>query len=432
MYSPWDSCLRLLAFASLILAALSGVLLRRRDLVAKVLPAFLLLCLAFILFNWKLGLDLGQYDARLYQSLAGRLSKNLTTHWLVNLQDLFGPYWAYTLPLGLVYTLFGASPLVGYLFNTLMGLGVILNLHRLAGLCFNRRVADATAVLMLLYPYGWVLSGTLNRDMMIALLLTLLFRLLAEMTQQPAGAVRLRKGVLVLGCMVYLTLLRPPLALLCGLVGLTYLVIRIRRRTPRKPILLPVKIGLLAAALVAGGVFLPQTTVFSQFKLAAQAAQFTDIDNLNTRLQSSEDAGSAYMQGVRYSSYRDILWVMPLATLYFMYSPLPWQVNNAKQALGLVDSLFLMVITWFFIRGFRELHRTRRTFSLILAVFLLVGFCTSSLLQANVGAAMRHRTMFFFLMFPVAVQGFLQWRRKRQPLRLVRRPPGCGEKGVIP
>lgn len=422
MNSPWDSYLRLLAFASVMMAGLALILLKRRDLVGKLLLVFLLLCLAFITVNWKLGLDLGQYDARLYQSLASGLSRNLTTDWLVDLKDLFVPYWAYTLPLGLIYTVFGPSPLVGYLFNTIMGIGVILNLHRLARLCFSRRVADGTAVIMVLYPYGWVLSGTLNRDMMIAFFLTLLFRLLAEMTKQPAGSGNGLKGALALGCMAYLTLLRPPLLLLCGLVGLAYLLIGKCRTLPRKPLLLPLKVGLLLTLLTAGGTILYQSSALTQFRLAAQAAQFTDIDNLNVRLQNSEDASSAYLEGVRYASYQDILWVMPLSTFYFMYSPLPWQVISAKQALGLVDSLFLMVITYFFLWGFKDLHRSNRKFSLTLAAFLIVGFCTSGLLQANVGAAMRHRTMFFFLMFPVAVQGFLHWRQRRRSVVLVRRP----------
>lgn len=419
MDSPWDAFLRLAAAASLLLAGLTALLVRRRDPVARMLLVFFSGCLAFILLNWKLGLDLGQYDSRLYHNVATQISEALKRHLVPPLSDLLAPYWAYTLPLGLLYTLFGSSPLVGQLLNVVMGVGSLLNLHRLARLLFSQRVADATVIFGALYPYGWVLAGTLNRDMMILFFLILLFRLLAELQLHPDLPGNRSKALLALFAMAYLTLLRPPLLLLCGVVSGLFLFQERRRRVPPRPLSRPLKVGLLLVLFLAGGGLLyllaPSLT---QFKLAVQAVQFADIDNLNYRLESSEEAASAYMKGVRYSSYTDLLWVMPLATFYFMFSPLPWQVASAKQALGLLDSFLLMGVAWYFLRGFKDLRRTHRDFALLLAVYLVVGFCSSSLLQANVGAAMRHRTMFYYLMFPVAMQGVLTRSRRRPVPRM--------------
>lgn len=415
MDSPWDAFLRLAAAASLLLAGLMALLLRRRDPVARMLLVFFTCSLAFILLNWKLGLELGQYDSRLYHSVATRISEALGRHLVPPLGDLLGPYWAYTLPLGLWYTLFGSSPLVGQLLNVLVGVGCLLNLHLLAQLLFSRRVAKATVIFAALYPYGWVLAGTLNRDMMILFFLTLLFRLLAELQLRPELPGNRGKALLILFCMGYLTLLRPPLLLLCAVVGGLFLFLERRRRVAPRPLSRVLKGGLLLVLFLAGGGLLYLLAPgLTQFKVAVQAVQFADIDTLNHRLEGSEDAASAYMKGVRYSSYADLFWVMPLATVYFMFSPLPWQVASAKQALGLLDSFLLMGVVGCFLRGFRELYRRHRDFALLLAVYLVVGFCSSSLLQANVGAAMRHRTMFYFLMFPAALQGFLT-RRRRQP-----------------
>jgi 4-amino-4-deoxy-L-arabinose transferase-like glycosyltransferase len=422
MDSPWDAFLRLAAAASLLLAGLTALLLRRRDPVARMFLVFFSCCLTFILLNWKLGLDLGQYDARLYHAVASRISQAIHRHLVPPPADLLAPYWAYTLPLALLYTLFGSSPLVGQLLNVLLGVGSLLNLHRLGRLLFSRRVADATVIFGALYPYGWVLAGTLNRDMMIIFFLTLLFRLLAALQLNPDRPGNRAKALLALFSMGYLTLLRPPLLLLCGVVGGVFLFLERRRRVPPRPLSRPLKVGfLLLLFLAGGGLLYLLAPSLATFKLAVQAVQFADIENLNDRLESSEEAASAYMKGVRYSSYADLLWVMPLATFYFMFSPLPWQVASAKQALGLLDSCLLLAVCGYFLRGFRELRRTRRNFALLLGVYLVVGFCSSSLLQANVGAAMRHRTMFYFLMFPVAVQGFLT-RGRRQPVPWARGP----------
>jgi hypothetical protein len=58
-----------------------------------------------------------------------------------------------------------------------------------------------------------------------------------------------------------------------------------------------------------------------------------------------------------------------------------------------------------------------------LLTFLLVGFAISSVLQANAGSAMRHRTMFSFLMFPIAVQGMTRRQLSRATSGM--RIPAC-------
>jgi 4-amino-4-deoxy-L-arabinose transferase-like glycosyltransferase len=360
-----------------------------------------------ILAKWRWQLDLGTYDGPLYHSLATNVSTLLSANFLGNLPHIFQGYSAYTVPLGLVYFIFGSSELVGQLFNTFVALGIIYNLYHLALICFNLRVAKLTAWAMALYPFGWLLSTTLNRDISIAFFLTLLFRLLAEALaggRETSNKLRCLSG---LGCVVYLTLLRPPLLLLCGLTLAICLLMRKRGYLASPDIFQPLRALLVLALLVAlgGGAFWAKDRLAS-VRLIGQAIQFTSLDNLNHRLESSEDASSAYMRGMRYDSAQDILTTMPLATLYFMYSPLPWQVRSPKQALGLVDAALLLLVTYFFCKGARRLHRLHRKFAMVLFTFLIVGFCTSSLLQSNVGAAMRHRTMFFFLMIPVAVQGF--------------------------
>ncbi len=390
--------------------------MKQRNVLAISFIIFFFMCFTFILTKWHLKLDLGTYDAELYQSIASSISTQLHVDFLGNLPHIFIGYSAYTVPLGFLYFIFGNSELVGQLFSTLLGLGVIYNLYRLALTCFNRRVANLTALAMTLYPYGWVLSATLNRDMAIAFFITWLFRLLAEAQEYHGPAAPKSQYILALGCVMYLTLLRPALLLLCGLTLAVYHLKQKKYRLFSQTLFTPLKILLLLTVIsgIAFGSFYKKEYL-SSFRLAWQVIQFTSIDNLNHRLESSEEASSAYMAGTRYTSTTDILSTLPLATVYFMYSPFPWQVRCPKQASGLVDSILLLILTYFFLKGVKDLYRRRRKFAVALLTFLLVGFCASSLLQSNVGAAMRHRTMFFFLMVPVAVHGC---RRSPKHLKL--------------
>lgn len=419
---PWLSCL---AFSAIILAFLLRNVQRRNDALSWILLGYFCICLALIAFKWYLRLDLAAYDAEKYQITSVQIAALLRADFFGNLPYILKPYGAYTLPLGLLYYLFGDSELLGQVLNTVMGLGVILNLHHLTAKLFNRHVADYTACFMAIYPYGWILSSTLNRDMMIAFFLTLFFRLLSELQSRERAGSSPGLWLAILGSFFYLALLRPPLMILCGLAVFVYWMAypgkspRGKRwhRTLRTIFVILVLFMGTASFFVFGKYYAAQTRV------EQEATQFCEVGGMNQRLRISEDAGSAYLKGVKYSSYVDVIKVMPLASFYFLYSPLPWQVTSPKQALGILDSTWMMLVSWYFLKGIKPLYRRHRRFTLALLAFLMVGFATSSVLQANAGSAMRHRTMFSFLMFPIAVEALTKPRVRRPSLVVGTRVP---------
>jgi hypothetical protein len=430
---PWLSCL---TFAAIIIAFLFRRVQRRDDTLAWILVGYFCICFTLIAIKWYLRFDLVVYDVEKYQSVGTQIAASLRADFLGNLRYAIKPYAAYTLPLGLLYYIFGTSQILGQLLNTVLALGVILNLHRLACIWFNRRVADHTTLLMAVYPYGWILSTTLNRDMMIAFIITLFFRALSELRLRE----ELRSKwlwVTILGSLGYMALLRAPLIILGGLALFTYAMARPGVVRQRGRLYRTVRLMFIVFVMLLGSVsfFVFGKYYTAQSQLDNEATQFCEVGNMNQRLRISEDAGSAYMRGVNYSSYQDVIKAMPLATFYFMFSPLPWQVTSPKQALGVLDSTWIMLVCWYFLKGIKPLYRSNRKLALALLTFLLVGFTTSSILQANAGSAMRHRTMFTFLMFPIAVHGLSRRRQmSRSTLRMrfpaseiSRRPTGrCG------
>ena len=413
----WFSCL---TFAAIIMAFLFRQLQKRKSALTWILLSYFFVCLALIAAKWYLRLDLAAYDASKYQASSAQIATLLRADFWGNLPYIRKPYAAYTLPLGLLYYIFGTSELLGQILNTVMALGVILNLHRLAAIWFNRRVADLTALIMAIYPYGWILSTTLNRDMAIAFCITLFFRALSELRLRE----RLRSRglwVTILCSLAYMALLRAPLIILGGLALFAYVMARSGVTRQRGRLYRTVRLTFIVFVMLLGSV---SFLVFGKFytaqsQLENEATQFCEVGNMNQRLRISEDAGSAYMKGVNYSSYQDVIKAMPLATFYFMFSPLPWQVTSPKQGLGVLDSTWMMLVCWYFLKGIKPLSRSNRKLALALLTFLLVGFTTSSVLQANAGSAMRHRTMFSFLMFPIAVHGLSRRRQlSRSGLRI--------------
>ncbi|MFW6122615.1 MAG: hypothetical protein ACOC6L_00085 [Thermodesulfobacteriota bacterium] len=425
---PWLSCL---AFAAIVAAFLLRYLQQRDTLLAWVLLGYFGACLTFIAVRWFWLTDLAVYDVDKYQTLGAQIAALLRADFWSNLTHIWTPYAAYTLPLGLLYTVLGTSEPLGQLLNTVLGLGVILNLHCLAALWFNRRTADYTALFAALYPYGWVLGGTLNRDMMVVFCITLLFRSLTELQNQARRGPRLGFWLLALGSLFYMTWLRPPLFILGALAVFVFWMVSPQAALKRGSLFRTVR--MMALGLL---IFLTVTTYFlvgryytPRTGMGQEVTQFSDVDSMNERLRISENAASAYLKGVTYSSYHQVVTAMPLASGYFLFSPFPWQVTSVKQTLGILDSTWLILVAIYFLRGIRPLYRGHRKVAWALLAFLVVGITTSSVLQANVGSAMRHRTMFTFLMFPVAVYGMTVRRASRSALQSgnqalgLRRPP---------
>jgi 4-amino-4-deoxy-L-arabinose transferase-like glycosyltransferase len=412
--------LSFLAFAAIIAAFLLCHLQQRKDTLAWILLGYFCVCFTLIIVKGYLRLNLANYDIEKYQAASAQIAALLRADFWGNLPYVLKPYAAYTLPLGLLYYVFGTSEPLGQLLNTVMGLGIILNLHRLATLWFNRRIADHTALFLSLYPYGWILSSTLNRDMMIAFGITLFFCLLSELQGREGTGSRLWLLLAALGSLFYMALLRPPLLILGAIALFVYWMVNPLAKSKRGRLYRTVRLSFIILVVFLGSTnfYLFGKYYLARSHLEQEATQFSDIGNINQRLRISEDAGSAYMRGVKYSSYLDIVKVMPWATVNFMFSPLPWQVTSPKQALGILDSTWLMLVCVYFLKGIKALYRRNRKLTLALLTFLIVGVTTSSVLQANAGSAMRHRTMFSFLMFPVAVHGVTRRQVARSPIRV--------------
>ncbi len=383
-------------------------LLFRNNYLSRIIIAYSFVCLTVIHIKWFLDLDLGSYDAALYHSIASGIHKGLKKDFLGNLGGIFQAYSAYTVPLGVVYFLFGDVQLIGQIFSMVIAIGVIVNLHRLAESWFDPKVAKLTSLSVALYPFGWILAGTLNRDLPIILFLTFFCCLVTDLQNAHDDFSRLWKQTLAVACVVYLTLLRPPLVILIAFSYSVYLLVK--PKTSDKPGLSkPLKFLAILVVSAALGLLLFYLGTQSGAKtyLVNKAIQFLDFGEINKRLANSSEADSAYMTGVRFSSLQDIAVALPLAVTYFLFSPFPWQIHSAKHALGLIDSLLLILLSYYFIRGFPSFCRRNRRMALFLLAFVTAGVLTSSIIQANVGGAMRHRTMFSFLMLPVAAHGIL-------------------------
>jgi hypothetical protein len=132
---------------------------------------------------------------------------------------------------------------------------------------------------------------------------------------------------------------------------------------------------------------------------------------------------SAYLTWLHYDSWLDIVVFAPLKLVYFLGSPMPWQVNSLGALLAGVSGWALLIATAFAVYGAivalrRDGGPNARTAmnidsrsAVVLLTFLIVGVGAYSIIEMNAGAAFRRRIQFVpvILVFDVVALSAL-WR----------------------
>lgn len=363
------------------------------------------LILLFFVYNIIIFVfDLRVYDdAEIYHIISSQISQDLTN-------DFFGTLAhttayrqpSYTMPLALMYTFFGISPYVGKLLSTIFSLLLLIHLHILSYRLFNKRIANLTIIIMMANPYYWYLSTSILRDIIISFFIIYFFKIIHDIYEKR-GIFSWNITQLLLN-ITYLTLLRPAILFILCISTLTFWFVPNESHQKIQKI---IRYSFLILLFLIGGygfISLQQSEMSNKY-LLLKGSKMSKIEIINQRTKHEKKyAKSAYLSDLTYNSYSDIIKNLPLTTAYFLFSPFPWRVKTFKQGLGMIDTFILSFIYFLSIKEilfFAKHNNSKLTYSFI--IFLIIGIITSSILASNAGSAIRHRTMFTYLLFPFAV-----------------------------
>jgi hypothetical protein len=292
-------------------------------------------------------------------------------------------------PLGYFYLnaisflLFG-SALPLKLFNAFLGAITCLYSYRLAHLLFGSGVARRTALFAAYFPSLVLWSAVNIRDVwVIFLIVWISWKSLALLRgYSHLGLVGILLGIAALSSFrgyLFLVVALPPIA--AFLIG--------RRGDLGRNFVLAVGIGI-------GLIFMFQAG------LGEKATTLLNLETLDEKRRGMLwGAESAFEEDVDISTPGGALRYLPIALLYFFFSPFPWQMTSPLRLLSLPEMLLIYGLTPSAVRGLRHIVRTRFRESLqvlLLTVMLTVSYALGS---GNVGTLYRHRAqaIVFYLMF---------------------------------
>lgn len=284
------------------------------------------------------------------------------------------------------YVIFGQWDVAGRLGAAFYGTLVGLVTYHIAARVTTHRVALGAAAVTLFWPTLIYRSVVIQREVLMAIaMLTVVAIGVRWVDRISPGSVVL---LVVLAALV--AGLRPENLLLVGLVPGVALFVRGLEQ--------PRYLG-LGAVLVVPAVAL----VVLNFGAITNFGTVISPAAIDEFAHGRAHGDAAYLTAVHYRSYLDILFLLPVKLVYFLFSPLPWQIGSSFDlAVGLVAWLGIGVVV-LALRGSGQLvaRRHRKQVAVLLA-YLVVGITAYAIIEMNYGAAVRRRIQFLPVLFVLA------------------------------
>lgn len=127
---------------------------------------------------------------------------------------------------------------------------------------------------------------------------------------------------------------------------------------------------------------------------------------------------TVYLEEREAESFFDIVWQTPVRTVYFYFAPFPWDVDNYADVVGVINSLFYLILFAFFIKTLFFLWKEDKALFWALILILLVFSGTFAWGTSNYGSAFRHKTKILFLIVIVASYSIslINWKKIKSSL----------------
>ncbi|WP_436930042.1 hypothetical protein [Halosimplex halobium] len=291
----------------------------------------------------------------------------------------------------------GPNRLYGRVFVALLGAFAVYGLYRLTSALHSRKAGIVPTLPLICYPSFVFIHSTILRESFVLAGLVWATVLLSGAVSVPAwipndigpawfpsGTVRLVAGTAVLGVISIVRWENLPLYALAIGTGVA---------VGYRDVLTRVRIAVAAGVSTLVGLTVARPMVRSA------------LDFLVVKRRRRSRGRTVYLPGFLPDTIPKAVAFAPVGAIYFLFTPFPWMVEQAADVVVFVQAIGNVVAAGFAILGVPVLwRRSKRTTTALIAAFV-VGTVLYGLVNANVGANVRQRQMFLWVLFLFAGVG---------------------------
>jgi hypothetical protein len=311
----------------------------------------------------------------------------------------------YSWCISLVYAVTERSPLMIQAFNVFFGTLIVYNVYRTSLLLWGAHIARRAAWLTALFPVLILYSAITLREVAIVYPLTLGALYLVRWHKSPRP---LYLALALIGFAVSLAFHTGILGVFIALGGL--LILKWVRSVPKPRAFARYTFALL---LCAGALAAIVASEWGLYKLGGNIQALYDLERIQARQEVLTSGRTQYPEFLVTHSLEELAWKTPLRIVYLLFTPFPWMVRTALDALGLVNVALNLLLAGLV---FRNIGRVRANpaahtlFWILIALLLVFALNTS-----NYGTATRHAAKLLPLAVSLVVIPSLQKRSLAAP-----------------
>ncbi|MDH5561609.1 MAG: hypothetical protein OEY59_12240, partial [Deltaproteobacteria bacterium] len=257
---------------------------------------------------------------------------------------------SFTLPYAVFYYLFGHTPMISFTLNTLLFAYLTFNVYRVGAMLYTKQAGVFAAIIYSLLPYSSIHSTYLYRDPLVnCILMEIFYQILIFFDN-------IKKRWIWIGFLFLLTaLLRSENLVIFTAI---FAIIMLKYNFEKITLLMPIRaIGVLFV-LTMVTVYIFQNLDKSFVSIFAQ---LVDVEVLKERLHMNI-IESSYLQDQTFNSYGDIFRYMPIRTIYFMFSPFPWDWFKIIQAIPFAEAMIILVFLLALPKAMKQQYKKRKIF----------------------------------------------------------------------
>lgn len=402
----------IIAFFALLLFYITVTFYENEDLnfIFKLLVVALLLrlficLLLYILAYWKRGHgfflgadDYGfSFNANLIMELwkeTGQIPKEGALRWMSKAGEL-----NYTYFLSFIYFFIENNPLIPLFINSVVGAFTVFFIYSIARQMFNDKVARLSAIFSAFWPSLFLWSTQNLKEPITVFLISLCLWSVVRILNKFQFSH-------ILICLISLFFLYKIRSSIFYFLSISLLIsilsIFLFKRRFLKVLLLLIFCFFFGEKLKIA--LLDRLGFYSLLVRGQEPSVFSILNTL--RQAKTISAQSAFLIGFKITNIFSFLAFLPLALIYALFSPFPWQVYNLGQIPAVLEMLLWYLLIPFAFKGmqlaWQDISKRRQVLCIIVFVFFFLFILAIS--EGNTGTLFRHRAFIwpFCLMFSAA------------------------------
>ena len=282
------------------------------------------------------------------------------------------------------YSLFGRSILMAQSISLLFGMGSIFLGWMLAKKLWNNRVANTVGWTIALFPSLVLYSVLIMREVYICFFLLLALHGIVDWIRTD----RLKSIILATVGFIGATFFHGGMFI--GLIAFVAIVGIVSLKRLIKSLIsfrINLKVLIFLSLTIFSSVLYQSKTISIPYINRA-----TGIDSILQKTNISTKGTASWPKWTIATTPTELLYKSPIRSIYFLFSPFPWDVKATKHLIGLFDAFLYICLTFLILRNLKVIWRDP-----VLRVILIILVCyifVFGIGVGNFGTGIRHRSKF--------------------------------------